>query len=65
MRNELQHIKTFAGSQRELILKQFHEVVAHPPEYNPFTSEGNEAWESWAETCRSYEVILAAEGINL
>ena len=45
--------------------KEFHEIVGKPPEYNPFTSEVNQAWEAWANECRKYEIALAAAGVEL
>lgn len=45
--------------------KKFHEIVSKPPEYNPFTSEGYQAWEAWANECRKYEIALTAAGVEL
>jgi hypothetical protein len=45
--------------------KEFHEIVSKPPEYNPFTTEGNQAWEAWANECRKYEIALATAGVEL
>jgi hypothetical protein len=44
------------------IRKEFHIIANSPPRYNPFTSEGNQAWDSWAERCRGYESELREAG---
>jgi len=49
----------------EHIRKKFHIVAKNPPKYNPFTSEGNQAWDNWTDRCRGYEAELREAGESL
>jgi hypothetical protein len=46
----------------EQIRKKFHIIANSPPRYNPFTAEGNQAWDNWTERCRGYEAELKEAG---
>ena len=68
MKNNAKRIKTISAQENadiENLNKQLKQKAARPPQYDPFTVEGNQAWEEWAEGCREIERQLAAEGVRL
>ncbi|KPQ43609.1 MAG: hypothetical protein MPEBLZ_01792 [Candidatus Methanoperedens nitroreducens] len=65
MNTELKPLKTFAQSERESLMKQFHDVAAHPPQTDPFSHAGAQAWQEWTESCRAYENLLFSMGVPL
>jgi hypothetical protein len=68
MENNAQRIKSISSSEMakiEELTRLLSQHAARPPQYDPFTVEGNQAWEEWAEGCREIERQLAAEGVRL
>ena len=68
MENNAQRIKSISSAEMakiEELTRLLSQHAARPPQYNPFTVEGNQAWEEWAEGCREIERQLAAEGVRL
>jgi len=68
MENNAQRIKSISSSEIakiENLQKLLSQHAARPPQYNPFTVEGNQAWEEWAEGSREIERQLASEGVRL
>ncbi|MFZ3167107.1 MAG: hypothetical protein WA130_05785 [Candidatus Methanoperedens sp.] len=68
MENNAQRIKSISSSEMakiEELKKLLSQKAASAPQYNPFTVEGNKAWEEWAEGCREIERQLEAEGVRL
>ena len=68
MENNAQRIKSISSAEMakiEELEKLLGQKAARAPQYNPFTIEGNQAWEEWAEGCREIERQLEAEGVRL
>lgn len=68
MENNAQRIKSISSSEMakiEELEKLLGKKAANAPQYNPFTIEGNQVWEEWAEECREIERQLEAEGVRL
>ena len=68
MENNAQRIKSISSSEMpkiEELTRLLSKHAARPPQYDPFTVEGNQAWEEWAEGCREIERQLVAEGVKL
>ncbi|MCX9082775.1 MAG: hypothetical protein OIN83_11330 [Candidatus Methanoperedens sp.] len=68
MKNNAQRIKSISSAAMakiEELTRLLSQHAARPPQYNPFTVEGNQAWEEWAEGCREIERQLVAEGVKL
>ena len=68
MENNAQRIKSISSEEMakiEELTRLLGQHAARPPQYDPFTVEGNQAWEEWAEGCREIERQLAAEGVKL
>ncbi len=57
--------KTDKCIEIEKIKKQLHITASQPPRFDPFTFEGREQWDTWAESCRSLEGQLIELGVNL
>jgi hypothetical protein len=53
------------GIAVEKLNKLLHEQAANPPQFNPFTAAGNQAWAEWCEGCREIERQLKAAGVAL
>ncbi|MFZ3168630.1 MAG: hypothetical protein WA130_13525 [Candidatus Methanoperedens sp.] len=68
MENNAQRIKSISSSEMakiEELTRLLSQHATRPPQYDPFTVEGNQAWEEWAEGCREIERQLEAEGVRL
>lgn len=68
MENNPQRIKSISLpeiAKIEELTRLLSQHAARPPQYDPFTVAGNQAWEEWAEGCREIERQLAAEGVRL
>ncbi|MCX9085217.1 MAG: hypothetical protein OIN87_10530 [Candidatus Methanoperedens sp.] len=68
MENNAQRIKSISSKEIakiEELTRLLSQHAARPPQYDPFTVEGNQAWEEWAEGCREIERQLVAEGVKL
>jgi len=49
----------------EAIRKQLHAAANQPPNEDPFSRNGREAWENWAQVCRGYGEELREAGVQL
>ncbi len=68
MVNESNKYKTITAEKMaeiENLNKLLQEKAANPPQYNPFTAQGNQAWAEWSEECREIERQLMAAGVEL
>jgi len=68
MENNAQRIKSISSPEIvkiEELTRLLSQHAARPPQYDPFTVEGNQVWEEWAEGCREIERQLVAEGVRL
>lgn len=46
----------------EAIKKQLSKCANNPPQADPFSRAGRQAWSEWSEACREIEGELRAEG---
>lgn len=46
----------------EQLRKQLHNVASCPPAIDPFSRQGRQEWEQYAETCRELESELRNMG---
>jgi hypothetical protein len=68
MENNAQRIKSISTSEIakiEELTRLLSQYASRPPQYDPFTVEGNQAWKDWSEGCREIERQLEAEGVKL